>query len=173
MGGVGVLAVEFVVLWFLVGEFKVPGFLRDVWKRSYEGSGFSEPLGMGVRLAVIFGTIVVGAAVLSLISERSGVISRLGTRSLYMYVLHYGIVMFALAVGWFDLVPEGDLWTILVILLCFALGAILCSRPTQLIFHRLLEPPTDWLFKSRPNRPPVKKTTPPTSDDPRVAASRT
>ncbi|GAB2835135.1 acyltransferase family protein [Actinocorallia aurea] len=154
LAAVGVLVAEFAVILLVLPEF-MDGreFFRGLWNRSYADAGFVAPVGTGLRFLALFGTIAVGAAVLSLIPARSGPVSRLGSRSLYMYVLHYAVIRIVLAGEWFDLVPGGPAGALLTLALCVVLGVILCSRPTQVVFRSVLEPPTDWLFKHRAPKP--------------------
>lgn len=171
VAAVFVLLAEFAVLYLVIPRFiDGKGFFRAMWNQSYARSDLIAPVGTGLRFLALFGTLVAGAAVLALISERSGWISRLGTRSLYMYVLHYALIRIATAYGWFDLLPAGPAGPLLAAAICVVLGIVLCSRPTQIVFHRLLEPPTDWLFQPRrkptPPRPApaVPHPTPPRDD---------
>ncbi|MDX6742817.1 acyltransferase family protein [Actinocorallia sp. A-T 12471] len=158
VAAVGVLLAEFALLAALVGRFDGRDFFRALWNRSYKVAEFGPLFGPGLRFLAIFGTIAVGASILALIPTRAGFVSRLGSRSLYMYVLHYGIIRVCLALGVFKFVPSGNLGAVITVATCVALGVVLCSRPTQLVFRNLLEPPTDWLFRAR--RKPTRPQTP-------------
>jgi len=147
IAGAAVLAAAYAVFFVLVPEYIAgQGVLHHAWGASYAESGLAAPVGMGVRLFFMAAALVLGAAVLALIPERAGPLSRLGSRSLYMYVLHYAFILLGKHFGWFELLPGGWLGASLAVVLSFALGAVLCSRPTYLLFRRLMEPPTGWLF---------------------------
>ncbi|MCD0451540.1 acyltransferase family protein [Actinocorallia sp. API 0066] len=162
VAALGILAFQLVVFYLAIPKvFTGRTIFRAIWNRSYERADFPVLFGMSLRLFAIFGTIVVGAAVLSLVSDREGWISRLGSRSLYMYVLHYAFIRVGIAFGLFALFPEGNLGLTLAMVVCFLLGIVLCSKPVYLVFHKLMEPPTDWLFHPRSKAKPKPKPKPP------------
>lgn len=150
IAGAAVLTAAYAAFFFLVPRYiSGKGVLNNAWVASYAESGLAAPVGMGARLFFMAAALVLGAAVLALIPARAGRISVLGGRSLYMYVLHYAFIQLGRHFGWFEPLPEGWLGASLVVVLSFVLGAVLCSRPTYLLFRRLMEPPTDWLFAPR------------------------
>ncbi|MCD0448782.1 acyltransferase family protein [Actinocorallia sp. API 0066] len=162
-----VLAAEFAAFLVLLPDYiSGKGVLYNAFANSYAGSELSAPVGMGVRAFFVVTALVAGAAVLSLVPTREGLVSRLGGRSLYMYVLHYGVIQVAVRLGWFDLLPQGLAGALIVVVLAFALGAVLCSPPVAKVFHRLMEPPTSWLF-ARPA--PKPEPAAPVDDERRTA----
>ncbi|GAA3227933.1 acyltransferase family protein [Actinocorallia longicatena] len=145
LAGLAFLTLVFYVI--VPSRFAGPGVFHEVWTNGYGPAGWSAPAGMAVRLAALATGTVVAAMVLALIPGRRSWISGLGSRSLYMYVLHYAFVMLAVRFGWYGVLPSGIPGALLLVAVAVALGAALCSRPSYMIFRWFMEPPLAWTLR--------------------------
>ncbi|TDB94518.1 acyltransferase family protein [Actinomadura sp. 7K534] len=122
------------------------GFI--LWNKGYEDMGFGALLGSGYRLAALAFAVFLGAAFLAVIPRGHSWYTRMGTRSLYVYLLH------GLIVKTFDytgVLAEPVLHTPLglvgVTLAAAALGVVLATAPVERFTHWAVEPKARWLLK--------------------------
>ncbi|CNF00011.1 Fucose 4-O-acetylase and related acetyltransferases [Mycobacterium tuberculosis] len=128
----------------------VPPVERGVllWNRGYEHMHFSAAEGMGYRLLALAIAAVLGAAFLAAVPRGRAWYTALGTRTMYVYLLH-GLVVKGLDYGGaldapFFRTPPG---LILVTAGALALGVLLATVPVQRLAHRAVEPEGRWLLK--------------------------
>lgn len=128
----------------------VPPVERGVllWNRGYEHLHFSAEEGMAYRLLALGIAAVLGAAFLAAVPRGRAWYTALGTRTMYVYLLH-GLVVKGLDYGGaldapFLRTPAG---LILVTAGALALGVLLATVPVQRLAHRAVEPESRWLLK--------------------------
>ncbi|HEY8480578.1 MAG TPA: acyltransferase family protein [Spirillospora sp.] len=124
-----------------------------LWNEGYEDMGFSALAGAGYRLVALFFAVFLGAAFLALIPRGHSWYTRMGARSMYVYLLH------GLIVKTFDytgVLAEPVLHTPLglvgVTLAAAALGVVLATAPVQRLTHWAVEPRASWLLKPAHDR---------------------
>ncbi|MFC6885885.1 acyltransferase family protein [Actinomadura yumaensis] len=118
------------------------------WNQGYRDMGYSGLEGMSGRLLTVALAIVLGAAFLAIIPRGHTWFTRMGTRTMYIYLLH------GLIVKCFDytgLLAEPVLHTPLglvgVTASALALGIVLGTAPVQRATHWAVEPRARWLLK--------------------------
>ncbi|MFI0486307.1 acyltransferase family protein [Actinomadura sp. 9N215] len=119
-----------------------------LWNRGYEQMGFSMPEGMSYRLLAMVFALVLGAAFLAVVPRGRAWYTRLGTRTMYVYLLH-GLVVKALQYGGvlddrFFRSPPG---LVLVTAGGLALGVLLAATPVVRLTRWAVEPKARWLLK--------------------------
>lgn len=124
-----------------------------LWNEGYQDLGFGTLTGAGYRLVALAFAVFLGAAFLALIPRGHGWYTRMGTRSMYVYLLH------GLIVKTFDytgVLAEPVLHTPLglvgVTLASAALGVVLATAPVQRLTHWAVEPKAGWLLKPAHDR---------------------
>ncbi|MFA1539699.1 acyltransferase family protein [Actinomadura monticuli] len=128
----------------------VPKVERGVllWNRGYEHMGFGALEGMAYRLLALVIAAVLGMAFLAAVPRGRAWYTALGTRTMYVYLLH-GLVVKGLEYG--GVLDGGFLRTPLGLLLVtaggLALGVLLASVPVQRLTRWAVEPKGRWLLK--------------------------
>ncbi|WP_396447687.1 acyltransferase family protein [Actinomadura sp.] len=135
-------------VWQLGGV--VPKVERGVllWNRGYEHMGFGALEGMAYRLLALGIATVLGIAFLAAVPRGRAWYTTLGTRTMYVYLLH-GLVVKTLDYGGvldghFFQTPLG---LVLVTAGGLALGLLLATVPVQRLTHWAVEPKGRWLLK--------------------------
>ncbi|WP_242889305.1 acyltransferase family protein [Actinomadura litoris] len=118
------------------------------WTMGYEDMGYSTPEGMGWRVLTVALALLLGAAFLAAIPRGQAWYTAMGTRTMYVYLLH------GLVVKTFDysgLLAKPALHTPLgmvgVTLAALALGVVLATAPVQRVTRWAVEPRARWLLK--------------------------
>ncbi|MFA1551626.1 acyltransferase family protein [Actinomadura chokoriensis] len=128
----------------------VPKVERGVllWNRGYEHMGFGALEGMAYRLLALGIAVVLGMAFLAAVPRGRAWYTALGTRTMYVYLLH-GLVVKALEYG--GVLDGGFLRTPLGLVLVtaggLALGVLLSTVPVQRLTRWAVEPKGRWLLK--------------------------
>ncbi|MFI0367194.1 acyltransferase family protein [Actinomadura sp. 1N219] len=119
-----------------------------LWNRGYEQMGFSMPEGMSYRLLAMAFALVLGAAFLAAVPRGRAWYTRLGTRTMYVYLLH-GLAIKPLQYGGvldgrFFQSPAG---LVLVTAGGLALGVVLTTPPVVRLTRWAIEPEARRLLK--------------------------
>ncbi|TDD22789.1 hypothetical protein E1287_39500, partial [Actinomadura sp. KC06] len=119
-----------------------------LWNRGYEQMGFSMPEGVSYRLLAMVFALVLGAAFLAAVPRGRAWYTRLGTRTMYVYLLH-GLVIKPLQYGGvlddpFFRSPAG---LVLVTACGLALGVVLTTAPVVRLTRWAIEPEARRLLK--------------------------
>lgn len=119
-----------------------------LWNRGYQHMDFSALRGMSVRLLALALAVVLGAAFLAVIPRNHAWYSGMGTRTMYVYLLH-GLVVKGLDYSGvldrdFFHTPAG---LVSVTLAGVALAVALATVPVQRAMRWAVEPRARWLLK--------------------------
>ncbi|MFB4306000.1 acyltransferase family protein [Actinomadura sp. GTD37] len=119
-----------------------------LWNRGYDYMGFNAVEGMAYRLLALGVAVVLGMAFLAAVPRGRAWYTVLGTRTMYVYLLH-GLVVKTLHYGGvFDArffhTPAGQL---AVTAGGLALGILLATVPVQRLTRWAVEPKGRWLLK--------------------------
>ncbi|TYK53504.1 acyltransferase family protein [Actinomadura decatromicini] len=119
-----------------------------LWNRGYEHMGFGALEGMGYRLLALALAVVLGAAFLAAVPRGRAWYTELGTRTMYVYLLH-GLVVKGLDYGG---VLDADFYRtplglVSVTVGALALGTALATVPVQRLTRRVVEPDGRWLLR--------------------------
>ncbi|WUI00612.1 acyltransferase family protein [Spirillospora sp. NBC_00431] len=119
-----------------------------LWNRGYEQMGFTMPEGVSYRLLAMAFALLLGAAFLAAVPRGRAWYTRLGARTMYVYLLH-GLVVKALQYGGvlddrFYTSPAG---LVLVTVGGLALGVLLATPPVVRLTRWAVEPKARWLQK--------------------------
>ncbi|WP_093169812.1 acyltransferase family protein [Sinosporangium album] len=122
------------------------------FKYGFEDLGLTWLPGLGMRAALLIGSMALSFAVLALAPRGETWYTDLGTRTLYAYLLHGIPVMIGKETGLLNL-PwlHGPLGVIAISTASLLLAVILCLPITRTAFKWLLEPRLVWLYR-RPSR---------------------
>jgi fucose 4-O-acetylase-like acetyltransferase len=125
-----------------------------LWNRGYEHMDFSALEGMSYRVLALALAAVLGAAFLAAVPRGQAWYTRMGTRTMYVYLLH-GLVVKTLQYagvldGHFLRTPAG---LVSLTLGGLALGVLLATAPVQRLTHRFVEPRARWLLGPAHGRP--------------------
>ncbi|MEO3829884.1 acyltransferase family protein [Actinomadura sp. B10D3] len=122
------------------------GFLY--WNKGYADMGFGAAEGMSWRLVTLAFAVLLGAAFLACIPRGRAWYTEMGTRTMYVYLLHGLIVKTFDYTGMLDRpVLHGPLGIVAVTLACTALGVVLATAPVQRFTRWAVEPDARWLLK--------------------------
>ncbi|WP_433227666.1 acyltransferase family protein [Actinomadura formosensis] len=128
----------------------VPKVERGVllWNRGYEHMGFNAVEGMAYRLAALGIAVVLGMAFLAAVPRGRAWYTKLGTRTMYVYLMH-GLVVKTLDYGGFfnGHFFQTPLGLVSVTAGALALGLLLATVPVQRLTHWAVEPKGRWLLK--------------------------
>ncbi|RJL30563.1 acyltransferase [Bailinhaonella thermotolerans] len=118
------------------------------FRYEYDTLGLDVLTGTGMRLATLVIGAVLALAVLALIPRRRTWFSSLGSRTLYVYLLHGFVVLAARELGWLDLPwmrgPEG---VAVIAVSSLAVAVTLSSPPVRSAARWIVEPPARALFR--------------------------
>ncbi|MBO2456820.1 acyltransferase family protein [Actinomadura violacea] len=119
-----------------------------LWNRGYEQLHFSAVEGMGYRLLALALAVGLGTAFLAAVPRGRAWYTALGTRTMYVYLLHGLIVKTLDYGGVFDAhffnTPAG---VVAATLGALAAGVLLGTAPVQRLTHWAIEPKGRWLLK--------------------------
>ncbi|WP_242903232.1 acyltransferase family protein [Actinomadura terrae] len=148
--GLGVLAAALPIAYVWERGTVVPkidkGFIW--WTMGYEDMGYSTPEGMGWRVLAVVLALVLGAAFLAAIPRGHAWYTTMGTRTMYVYLLH-GLVVKTFDYTGFLAKPalHNPLGLVGVTLAALALGVVLATAPVQRATRWAVEPKARWLLK--------------------------
>jgi fucose 4-O-acetylase-like acetyltransferase len=144
-----VLALPAFYLWEN-GPFGLPHIEMHLlwWDSGYRDMGFSTLTGMTGRAAAMLLAVVLGAAFLAVIPRERTWFTQMGTRTMYVYLLH------GLVVKTFDYtgvlaqpVLHNPVGIMCVSLAAIGLGVLLSTRPVQAATRWAVEPRAHWLLR--------------------------
>jgi fucose 4-O-acetylase-like acetyltransferase len=122
------------------------GFLY--WNKGYADMGFGAAEGMTWRLVTLAFAVLLGAAFLACIPRGRAWYTEMGTRTMYVYLLHGLIVKTFDYTGMLDKpFLHEPLGIVLVTLASAALGVALATAPVQRVTRWAVEPDARWLLK--------------------------
>ncbi|MER6811385.1 acyltransferase family protein [Spirillospora sp. NPDC000708] len=148
--GFAVLAAALPVAYVWERGTVLPRVERGVllWNEGYEHMHFGALEGMGYRLLAMAIAAVLGVAFLAAVPRGRAWYTALGTRTMYVYLLH-GLIVKTLDYGgvfdahFFD-TPAG---AVAATLGALAVGVLLGTAPVQRLTHWAIEPKGRWLLK--------------------------
>ncbi|MFD0685356.1 acyltransferase family protein [Actinomadura fibrosa] len=118
------------------------------WTMGYEEMGYSALTGMAGRVLAVGFALVLGAAFLAAVPRGQAWYTRMGTRTMYVYLLH-GLIVKTL--DYTGVLGEPALHNpagiVAVTLAAVALGVLLATAPVQRATHWAVEPKARWLLK--------------------------
>ncbi|WP_141581087.1 acyltransferase family protein [Actinomadura sp. WMMA1423] len=128
------------------------GFLY--WNQGYDAMGFGAAEGMFWRLAALGSAVLLGAAFLASIPRDRAWYTEMGTRTMYVYLLH-GLVMKTFDyTGLLDEpVLHNPFGIVSVTVAAAALGVVLATAPVRRLTRWAVEPDARWLLRPAPARP--------------------
>lgn len=122
------------------------GFLY--WNKGYADLGFGAAEGMTWRLVTLAFAVLLGAAFLACVPRGRAWYTEMGTRTMYVYLLHGLIVKTFDYTGMLDKpFLHEPLGIVAVTLACVALGVALATAPVQRLTRWAVEPDARWLLK--------------------------
>jgi fucose 4-O-acetylase-like acetyltransferase len=134
------------------------------WRRSFVQLGVGAPAGVGFRLLALAAAVILTVAFLAVVPGRRTWFTRLGSASMYVYLLHGFVTLFLSYQGWYYQVSGAEV--VLVTIGCAALAVMLSSAAVRGAFHWAVEPRLDWLFRPRACPPaPVRRSAGVVEDD--------
>jgi len=107
--------------------------------RSYKIFGYSEWFAFSFRLMSLSAGFIVGFSFFSLVPSRNLWVTKIGSRTLYVYILHTFILKILVVVGFYSFITAKLSLTILFPL-ALVLILITSLRITQVIAMPLVEP---------------------------------
>ncbi|RFS86394.1 acyltransferase [Actinomadura spongiicola] len=121
-----------------------------LWNRGYEYMDFTMPEGMAYRLLAMAFAVLLGAAFLAVVPRGDAWYTRLGTRTMYVYLLH-GLAVKALYnlgafEGRFIGSPPG---LVLLTVGALAFGLLLATTPVVRLTRRMVEPKGHGILKQK------------------------
>ncbi|SFS65634.1 acyltransferase family protein [Marininema halotolerans] len=148
--GLGLL---FVMYWYLVFHTSIDLNFRKwlYFVYPYESLNHSEWYAGAIRLGFFGLTLLASIFVLAITPRRKTFFSELGSRSLYVYLLH-GFFIKAYNGAHLDDKFASPIYYIIVSICAIALTFLLSSRFVQRIGQPLLQPRVQWLFRSKNKR---------------------
>ncbi|WP_433464468.1 acyltransferase family protein [Spirillospora sp. CA-128828] len=122
------------------------GFLY--WNEGYSDMGYGTAEGMAWRLVALGFALLLGSAFLACIPRKRAWYTEMGTRTMYVYLLH-GLIMKTFDyTGMLDEpVLHGPLGIIGVTLAAAALGVALATAPVRRLTRWAVEPSARWLLR--------------------------
>ncbi|GAA2085044.1 acyltransferase family protein [Actinomadura alba] len=120
------------------------------WCETYQQMKLSLPMGVAARLAVFALAVALGAAFLALVPKRRTWFTELGTRTMYVFLLH------ALVLKVFDYtklidepVVQSRAGLVLTTIAAVGLSVVLATEPVRRATRWLVEPPVGRLLSRR------------------------
>lgn len=120
------------------------------WRRSFGQLGVGAPAGVGFRVVALAAALVLTAAFLAVVPARRMWFSRLGSATMYVYLLHGFATLFLSYQGWYYRISMAQV--VLVTAGCVGLSVALSTTPVRAAFRWAVEPRLDWLFHRAPAR---------------------
>jgi fucose 4-O-acetylase-like acetyltransferase len=134
------------------GPFELPGMEMHLlwWDSGYQEMGYSALTGMGGRTVALLLATVLGAAFLAVVPRGRTWFTEMGTRTMYVYLLH-GLVVKTLDYTGVLALPllHTPVGIMTVTLAAVALGVLLSTRGVQTATRWAVEPRAQWLLKPR------------------------
>ncbi|MEU4822235.1 acyltransferase family protein [Actinomadura citrea] len=123
------------------------------WNQGYDAMGFDTAEGMMWRLVALAFAVLLGAAFLACIPRGRSWYTEMGTRTMYVYLLH-GLVMKTFDyTGVLDKpVLHNPFGIVSVTVAAAALGVVLATAPVRRLTRWAVEPDARWLLRSAPGR---------------------
>ena len=116
----------------------------------YEAFGQNEWFAPAFRLLSLSGGFLVGFSFLALIPDTKSVLTKIGTRTIYIYLLHILLLRALLFTGFFSKLPNG--WSIIYLIPLTACIILICSTDfvvkTSMI---LVDPLAFWQLRRKKN----------------------
>ncbi len=119
------------------------------WRRSFGQLGVGASTGVGFRLVTLVAALVLTAGFLAVVPVRRTWFTRLGSATMYVYLLHGFFTLFLSYQGWYYRISGAEV--VLVTACCVALAVFLSCDPVRTVFRWAVEPRLDWLFLDGPD----------------------
>ncbi|MEU8305273.1 acyltransferase family protein [Actinomadura sp. NPDC048955] len=118
------------------------------WNQGYDAMGFGTAEGMMWRFVALAFAVLLGAAFLACIPRGRSWYTEMGTRTMYVYLLH-GLVMKTFDyTGMLDKpVLHGPSGIVSVTVAAVALGVVLATAPVRRLTRWAVEPDARWLLR--------------------------
>lgn len=123
------------------------------WNQGYDAMGFGTAEGMMWRLVALSFAVLLGAAFLACIPRGRAWYTEMGTRTMYVYLLH-GLVMktFDYTGVLDEPVLHEPFGIVSVTAAATALGVVLATAPVRRLTRWAVEPDARWLLRPAPAR---------------------
>ncbi|GAA2733595.1 acyltransferase family protein [Actinocorallia aurantiaca] len=139
----------------LIGGFLVAWWAKDrmnyrwlYWWDSHKDLGVDALTGTVMRLALMVAACVLLFAFLALVPRRHTWFTRLGSATIYTYLLHGFLIKFVQFQEWDHLAWLQNIWGMSGMIACaLIVGTVLCTQPVIRLTRWAVEPKVDWLFR--------------------------
>ncbi|RAY14228.1 acyltransferase [Actinomadura craniellae] len=119
------------------------------WNEGYEDMNLALPVGVAGRLAAYALAVVLGLAFLAVVPRTRTWFTELGTRTMYVFLLHGLVIKLFDYTGLLDEPAVQSLaGQILCTLASIALAVVLATRPVTRATRWAVEPPVRWLIRT-------------------------
>ncbi len=115
------------------------------WRRSFGQLGVGASTGVEFRLVTLVAALALTAGFLAVVPVRRTWFSRLGSATMYVYLLHGFFTLFLSYQGWYYRISGAEV--ALVTAGCVVLAVLLSTKPVKRVFRWAVEPRLDWLFQ--------------------------
>jgi fucose 4-O-acetylase-like acetyltransferase len=116
------------------------------WRRSFEQLGIGASAGVGFRLIALAAALLLTLGFLAVVPARRTWYTRLGSATMYVYLLHGFVTLFLSYQDWYYRISGPQI--ALVTVGCVALACLLSGNPMRTIFHWVIEPRVGWMFRT-------------------------
>ena len=138
----------------LAGGFVTAGLVHRrmtaewaLWRKSFADIGVNDVLGSGMRLGMLLAGAVLVAAFLTVVPVRRMWFTRLGSATMFAYLLHGFGLKFVEAQGWYELSWLHTLPGLVVAMAgAVAFGVLLMTAPVRRLTNWAVAPNIGWAF---------------------------
>ncbi|MEV5752270.1 acyltransferase family protein [Actinoallomurus sp. NPDC052308] len=128
------------------------------WRRSFGQLGVGASAGVGFRVVAMAAALVLTVAFLAVVPARHTWFTRLGSATMYAYLLHGFVTLYLSYQDWYYGISGEQV--LLVTVGCALLAVVLSGEPARRAFRWAVEPRMDWLFRTGPARRPQSRRRP-------------
>ncbi|WP_345348507.1 acyltransferase family protein [Actinoallomurus liliacearum] len=128
------------------------------WRRSFGQLGVGASAGLGFRVVAMAAALVLTVAFLAVVPARRTWFTRLGSATMYAYLLHGFVTLYLSYQDWYYGISGEQV--LLVTVGCALLAVVLSGEPARRAFRWAVEPRMDWLFRAGPTRRPQSRRRP-------------
>ncbi|GAA0343222.1 acyltransferase family protein [Actinoallomurus spadix] len=125
------------------------------WRRSFGQLGVGASAGVGFRIATMAAALILTVAFLAVVPARRTWFTRLGSATMYAYLLHGFFTLYLSYQDWYYGISGRQV--VLVTGGCVLLAVLLSGDLARRMFRWAVEPRLDWLFRTgSTGRPPSR-----------------